>query len=299
MRAYFEALDRAFERTPMHGHEDRILPEIYTPELLTRLESALAEAERLADTERTRLHVRVDRLVQAHLQGYVQLSAAEAAGDFAEAARQCRRMLRLRKELNGINPFLIPEEEVPYSYFSVVDREQYYQSLADKTNGKAGDLVARLPEQALFRTDPHDEGTFAAWYRPDLKEDGWSPIRTTRPFYVQGYEDEQGHPYVGYIWYRLQVEVPESARGKQVRLYAPVVETEAWGWVNGHYVGHRPYLEAYIRPSPLEFDVTEALRPGQVNQITLRVSTGLAPAQAASGLLSRLFLYAPKPEGSR
>jgi hypothetical protein len=77
-------------------------------------------------------------------------------------------------------------------------------------------------------------------------------------------------------------------------LYAPVVETEAWGWVNGCYVGHRPYMEAYIRPNPLEFDVTDAIRPGETNQVTIRVSTSLAPAQAASGLLSRLFLYAPK-----
>jgi hypothetical protein len=53
-------------------------------------------------------------------------------------------------------------------------------------------------------------------------------------------------------------------------------------------------MEAYIRPNPLEFDVTDAIRPGGMNQVTIRVSTSLAPAQAASGLLSRLFLYAPK-----
>lgn len=108
--------------------------------------------------------------------------------------------------------------------------------------------------------------------------------------------DRQGHPYVGYIWYRFKVKVPESAKGKRVVLYAPVVETEAWCWVNGEYVGHRPYMEAYIRPAQMELDVTKALRPGTVNVIALRVSTGLNLAQAAGGITSRLFLYTPQPE---
>ena len=78
-------------------------------------------------------------------------------------------------------------------------------------------------------------------------------------------------------------------------LYAPIVETEAWCWVNGVYVGHRPYREAYIRPAEMELDVTDAIRPGQINQIAIRVNTGLGAAQASSGLMSRMFLYAPVP----
>jgi len=300
MRAFYEAIEDAIEKTPMHGHEDRILPEVYSPALMRELQRQIAAAEKLADTEVTRLHVRVDRLIYEHLRAYVDMAAAEAEGHFAAAARQAERMLEYRRELHQIDPFLIWPDEKGYHtgiwYWGVEARRDFYQSLADRTSGKAGDLVALLPEQALFRTDPHDEGTFAAWYRPDLKEDGWVPIQTTRPFYVQGYQDEQGHPYVGYIWYRLKVEVPESARGKQVMLYAPVVQTEAWGWVNGHYVGHRPYLEAYIRPAQMEFDVSSAIRPGATNVIAIRVSTSLAPAQAAEGLFSRLFLYAPKPQ---
>jgi len=298
MRAFYEALEEAIEKTPMHGHEDRVLPEVYTPELMAELQKHIAEAERRADTEVTKLHVRAERLIYRHLQGYVAMNTAEAAGDFAEAARQATGMLRLREQLHEIDPFFIWPDEAGYHtgvwYWGVTARRDYYRSLADKMSGETGDLIALLPKEALFRTDPHEDGTFAGWYRPDLEEAGWAPILTTRPFYGQGYEDKQGHPYVGYIWYRLKVDVPAEAAGKKVMLYAPVVETEAWGWVNGHYVGHRPYLEAYIRPAQMEFDVTEALRPGETNQVTIRVNTSLAPSAAASGLLSRLFLYAPK-----
>ena len=78
-----------------------------------------------------------------------------------------------------------------------------------------------------------------------------------------------------------------------MRLYVPELETEAWVWVNGQYVGHRPYREAYIRPAEMELDVTDALSPGEVNTIAIRVNTSLAAASAASGLQSRAFLYAP------
>ena len=36
-------------RSPLLGHEDRILPYVYTPELLATLEKCVAEAEKLAD----------------------------------------------------------------------------------------------------------------------------------------------------------------------------------------------------------------------------------------------------------
>ena len=96
------------------------------------------------------------------------------------------------------------------------------------------------------------------------------------------------------MWYRAEVTIPADVNGKAVVFYAPVVETEAWLWVNGRYVGHRPYREAYERPNEMEADVTAALRPGQKNVIALRVATGQSRAQAAGGLGSRMFLYSPK-----
>ena len=54
-------------------------------------------------------------------------------------------------------------------------------------------------------------------------------------------------------------------------LCAPAVVSEAWVWVNGPYAGHRPYQMPWSRPEPVELDLTLFLRPGQRNQITLRV----------------------------
>ena len=298
MKAFYMALDEAVTRTPIHGHEDRIMPEVYTPELLAKLKPLVAEAEQLAATEREKLHVRADRLIYQHLMAYLDLAAAEADGDFAAAVAHADKMLALRGPLHAINPFFIWPDEKGYHtgvwYWTITDRKNYYQSLVDETSGKTGTLVAMAPRQAAFRTDPHEDGIFAGWQQPGLDETGWLPLDTTRPFYRQGYDDDRGHPYVGHMWYRLKLDVPSSAQGKKIMLCAPVVVTEAWCWVNGKYAGHRPYQEAYVRPAQLELDVTPLVRPGQTNLIAIRVDTSLSAAQAAEGLQSRIFLHTPK-----
>jgi beta-galactosidase len=111
------------------------------------------------------------------------------------------------------------------------------------------------------------------------------------PFYGQGYQDEQGFPYLGAVWYRLWVDVPASAKGKRIMLHAPAVETEAWVWVNGNIVGHREFRESYERPNPIDMEVTNALLPGQRNSVVIRVHTNTNPSALAGGLTSRVFLY--------
>ncbi len=69
--------------------------------------------------------------------------------------------------------------------------------------------------------------------------------------------------------------------------------TEAWCWLNGKYAGHRPYQEAYVRSAEMELDVTQFIRPGQINVIAIRVDTSLSAAQAAECIQSRVLLYAP------
>jgi hypothetical protein len=295
-RAFWDAIEEAIESTPILGHEDRILPYIYTPALMTRLAGHLEEAERAAvGDERSGLHVRVDRLIYQHMQAYLAMYAGEFAGDFAEAAKQAQRMLELRRELKAINPFLMTDSEDQkdgeYFYFGVTARLAYYRKLAEMTGGAAGKLVALLPEKARFKIDPHDDGRFAGWYRPDWDASAWQAVSTTMPFYAQGYLDKEGHAYLGTMWYRFEVDVPQWAAGKSVKLYCPAVETEAWAWANGEYVGHREYREAYIRPNEMDLDVSAAVRPGK-NLIAVRVATGASGAQTAGGLCSRLFLYA-------
>ncbi len=166
MKAFEVALDEAVTRAPIHGHEDRVMPEVYTPELLERCKQLVAEAEQLADTDRDKLHVRAERLIYEHLVAYMEMAAAEASGDFAKAVAEADKMLSKRGQLHAIDPFFIWPDEKGYHtgvwYWTITDRQRYYQSLVDKTTGKTGTLWPWLRGRAAFRTDPHDDASLPA-----------------------------------------------------------------------------------------------------------------------------------------
>ena len=298
MRAYYYRLDQAITESPVHGHEDRVLPELYTRELLAALRRDLTQAERLAAAEPYATRVRAERLIYEHLRAYVAMNEAELSGDFAKATAQARTMLDLRPPLHQISPFFLWPDENGYHtgvwYWKISDRLKWYQELAAQTDGTKGDLVALCPTTAAFKLDPHDLGVYAEWYDPKCPTGDWKPLLTNRPFYAQGHLDPQSHPYVGNMWYRLKVSIPAGFAGRAIKLCVPTLTTEGWCWVNGQFVGYRPYKEAYERPAILDCDVTSAVRPGQVNEIVFRVSTSLSAAQIAEGLYGRVFLYAPK-----
>lgn len=301
MQAFYKNVEDAVEKAPNHGHEDRVLAGMYSRELLAKLAENLAEAERLADTDRHKLHLRADRLIYEHMRAYVEMIEAEGQGNFADAIKWADHILAIKKDLNAINPFYCSSNEEGYEsgagYYCIKDRKAFFQTVADKMSGKSGDLVAMLPMSAKFNTDPYEDGINRGWYNTGFNDAEWKSILTNRPFYNQGYCDKQGHPYSGYIWYRLNVDVPESAKAKKIVLYAPTLEQEAWVWVNGKYVGHRPFEDTWLRPTVMELDVTDAIEPGKSNTIAIRIGTSFAPSQMPGGVVSRLFLYTPKEIG--
>jgi len=300
-QAFWKAIDDCIENTPMLGHEDRILPYVYTPSLLETLERHVADAERLAHTERTRLHVRVDRHILEHLKAYMTMHDAEFAAQYEEAVRHADTMAKHRVALHEISPFFTtPESTDPdkvnlsVAYFwNLALRRAHYQKLHGMTAGKTGQLVAMAPKKVKFSLDEANMGKILQWHAPAYDRSQWRTIDVTQPYYIQGYMDKRGVPYQGLMWYVFELDVPETASGGPVHVYAPIVNTEAWVWVNGQYIGHRKYLDAYWRPAPLHFDVTDSIRPGTRNIVAVRVSTGMNRTQAPDGFQGRLFLYAP------
>jgi hypothetical protein len=301
-KAFWEEMETAIEQTPWCGNEDHVLYNVYTPALVAKLETHLKKAEAAAKgNDRAGQHVLADRVTFDHLLAYLAMVRAEYDADFVEAAKEAQRMLDVRKPATALSRFYFdpqPQtgESYGFYYWGAVSRRDYYQKLADLTTGKTGTMVAVLPERARFAVDPRDEGRFNEWYRADFDDHAWPSILTTVPFYGQGpWVDDQGFTYLGAMWYRLETKaLPSSIKGKKVSLYCAAAETEAWVWVNGKFVGHRPYIEAYIRPNAIDMDVSDALLPGRKNVVVIRLHTNYQPAQMSAGLVSRLFLYEPK-----
>jgi hypothetical protein len=302
-QAYWDTLEATLEATPLLGHEDRVLPYVYSDAMLAEMERQQVQAEALATAEPYKTRVRVDRLLLDHLRGYLAMNRAEFVGDYATAIRHADAMFAQRTELNQISPFFhIPETKDPRRkyfagshYWNLTQRREFYQKMQARLTGETGTLLAQAPREVLFRLDPADLGRYARWYDAGFDRAAWRKIDTATPFYLQGdgMLDAQGLPYVGFMWYIFELELPAAAVGQPVQLYAPIVATEAWVWTNGEYTGHRPYQEAYIRPAEVSFDVTKQVKAGR-NVIGVRVSTSQSRIQVAEGFQGPLFLYAPK-----
>lgn len=232
------------------------------------------------------------------------MNRAEFAGEYAAAMRQADRMFALREQLHAISGFFhIPESTDPgrryfagSHYWNLTQRRAFYQTMLDRTTGQTGDLVARSVRQVPFRLDDADLGRFGRWYDADFDRSDWRTIDTATPFFLQGdgMLDARGVPYVGYMWYIFELDVPAEAVAKPIHVYAPIVATEAWVWCNGEYVGHRPYFEAYIRPQALEFDVTPMMKAGK-NIIGVRVNTSASRIQMAKASRVPCFSTRPNP----
>ncbi|HEY0866091.1 MAG TPA: DUF4838 domain-containing protein [Fimbriimonas sp.] len=298
--AFWSAIEDALIESPMLGHEDRILPFVYTPALLDALERHAAEAEKLAGEEPYRAHVRIDRLTLEHLKAYMAYKAAEFDGRWGDAAAHLSAMIDRRMDLNKISPFLAmpPARQAPELYHSgdfywgVLPRRDYFEKLHRMTSGAEGRLVSMAPREALFKLDEGSVGQSLRWHEPGMDRSSWRRLDTTRPFYLQGHLSPEGIPYTGNMWYVFELDVPSGFSGKPIRLHSPFVITQAWIWVNGQYAGHRKYMDAYFSPAPIDVDVARLVRPGK-NTVAVWVDTGTNPADAAEGFLGRLFLYSP------
>jgi hypothetical protein len=225
------------------------------------------------------------------LRDYMAMESAKRECRFAEAARFADQLTNHPVQMNRICSFFGYE---PYATYGPDWEGNRLRQLAAKTDGSEGRLLAVLPEVAHGRSDPFDSGRFAGWQQPGFDDSPWQPLRTSIGWEQQGFTDPHGHVFRGVMWYRVAVDLPADSAGRSTWLCAPAVVNEAWVWVNGQYAGHRPYQMPWFRPQPVDLDLTPFLRPGQRNQITLRVLNNI-DVFGASGIYERMFLYAKDP----
>ena len=302
MRAYYNLIMDAMGNYKGHGHEDRNMVGLYTPKLVSKMEAQLAKAEVAADSTTAKSHVEMDRLIFKHLSYWVQMNRSLRAGNYLTAAERCMQMLAVRKEINSISPFLVsghdklngkPDYTSGAWYWTITDRMDFYQNVADKMNGKNGSLVALLPERAYFKTDPQDEGISAEWHGDGANNTKWDSIEPALPTYLQGYQSKDGYAYAGVMWYRYELDIPAGVTGQKVRICIPEVETDAWLFVNGEFVGHRGFLQPYERPAELDMDISALVKPGR-NVITVRSTGAHQSGPPPGGICSRGFVYTAK-----
>lgn len=140
-------------------------------------------------------------------------------------------------------------------------------------SAKGGPQRSTLNGQWLFlpdvpRGDIHPENPPAG---------SWYPIQVPANWYLEGYD------FAGTGIYRLEFTAPESG-GDVYRLRFEAVDYFAEVWLNGARVGrHTGYFQ------PFEFDVSDVIRPGRTNRLTVKVESPLEASGESWSLHKRLI----------
>ena len=138
----------------------------------------------------------------------------------------------------------------------------------DLTYDHEVETFRRIPlagENWKFRTDKENQGVKKKFFAPDLDESAWKKISVEKNWEVQGFPD-----YDGYGWYRVSFKMPEKKEAAGAEFCFPLVDEEAWIWLNGVYLGQRADgPDAWNKP--FYMDASKEVLWGKVNQLTIRV----------------------------
>ena len=146
--------------------------------------------------------------------------------------------------------------------------------------------VVPIPHLWKFRIDPEETGEADGWFA-DTAPGAWEDIR------IGEFWEMQGHPtYNGDGWYRLRLDIPAAARGRQLLLYFGAADENAHLWVNGKKAGFFDIGGDVGWDKRFAIDITEFARPGEENLIAVRVSDTMQ----MGGLWKSAKLVSPKVE---
>jgi len=125
--------------------------------------------------------------------------------------------------------------------------------------GPGGRATISLDGRWQFRMDPQGVGQAERWF--DAGTTFKAQIRVPGAWGAQGFGQpgqKVRHSFVGKGWYRRQVDIPETWRGRRIFLTIGGVHRYAKAWVNDTLLGeHIGYL------SNFEYDITRHVEPGK------------------------------------
>jgi hypothetical protein len=291
VQAWWDECEKALAATTMHCHEDWLVNHVYTVPFTKKLHELVEKASKCNMTPKQKERFEAFALIADHLEAFAAMEEAEMKLDYAEAAKQAQRCEDDKLKLIKAYSFFMGD--VKNGEFTN-GRMTAYTNLAARTKGEAGTMVAPVPLEAKFQRDRFNEGVVAEWYLPAFDDGKWGTKNTFLTWDAQDQpEDDKGHDYDGYGWYRFTVDVPGGMVDKPLRLHLGGVINEGWVWINGEYAGHRPWYLWWSGRKRHEMDVnvTGKVKAGK-NVIAVRVWNNAE----IGGLYRRGFLWAPTPE---
>ncbi len=284
MEAYYRMLAKHQEEAGMEAGSYWATPFLFDRAFLARAEAFfIAAAEReLTGAQQERL--RIARLPLQTLDLYLTMYEAYSEFEFERAAA-CLQTLKdfVTREIERN-----PQSLCPYSLVYLDVFWNNFMEASVKYSTGSHRIVYRLPERLPVLLDPFDEGDKLNFFRPEINDRELLTLHTYRSTW-----DQQGlGAYLrGSTWYRHRFtpEAGETEFGLFVGGADSIVEV----WCNGEPAGE--FVGAFLQPAV--FDLTGKLRPGEENQLTIRVRRAGLSELGMGGLFLPSFIFSGRPDG--
>lgn len=141
-----------------------------------------------------------------------------------------------------------------------------------------------FPETWKFKPDLIRVGEKEGWMNPGFDASTWVAISTWNFYEEQGFNG-----YEGEFWYRTTFKAPVFPADKRVFMRIGALDDEGIVYINGRKVFTRAHIMPDDWRSSFEFDVTDALKPGEINTVAVHGNdaAGMGGIHKPCGLYSK------------
>ena len=306
MRRYWEIFDNAWTKSPEHAGSLWGYNRRFTTEVLQAARRAMDEALGAARTPMEYQRIAIQDRALRQFERFMRMRTDLNEGRLAKLDLQCLEWLGtqigLANEFSGNYAF----SNVYWTPHTVGGH--YFRNFAEKTYRDA----ARMAKEYKLASPPLREWKFTflkteepfsglkqgeaqGWQKPDFDDKSWKATDMgTETWADLGFMDA-----FGTMWYRQTVKVPKIEPGKKIFLWLAATDGRAKVFVNGQAIPYRnekgEALEAASGyADPFAFDITQAVKSGAENQITIAGTRTFVNELGTGGLLGPAYLFHEK-----
>jgi hypothetical protein len=291
--------------TPLYADWSSIFPTTTMEQLRQQIDSATQQAQSSVPAQ---AHVAAFKLMVDYMKAYQSAFSALRENDFSTGLQSADSLQKtvaavsaLQKDLYPPDPGWVLSDRQGFQYLT--DR---LTELKERSQGPLGTRLGQAPRWVEFKTDAHNDGLFAQWFRDDITRSlKWDPIDLAKDWSLNGYRDALAYPFDGWGWYRIPIKAAKPPKGSRVFLFVPEIFAEkAWIWVNGQLVFSPPDLALNTPTNPtgrvwavnrrgagtLSIELTRGFQPGRDNEFIFLLNGTLDRAQHR-GLVGRPLIW--------
>jgi len=317
MRKYWEIIDNAWMDNPEHAGCAWGYTKRFTPEVMKAARAAMDEAMRVCATRTEYRRVEIFNESLMEFERFMALRWDLAEGRLTNIDRAGMVWLGTHVGLSEKYAENYTFARAGFARYGTIGAS-YFNAFFKKTYDDAGRIAARGSGFHFLTPAP---GPLRKWQysfieRKDDPSESTDTTRTITEGESKGYQkadfDSSKWPTTdvavdtwaamgmmnsyGTMWYRADVKLPKLTDGKKVYLWISATDGSAKVYVNGKHVKYKTekgeekdVADGYTEP--FSFDVTEAVKSGESNQITIAGTRLFINELGCGGLLSPVYFY--------